>query len=203
MTDENLKLVPHCYRHPKVATYVSCSRCGRPICPDCMLEAPVGFQCMECFYPMGRGGSMRAPETLARAVPLAIGIALAWAIVLAALALIPARDILLSFFLDVTAYAGQRLIFPGTPNILLAGIAGGVTGWALWRLSGKAWNSRSALWGLCLGLAIPLLAAVAVFTAVTFGYAVIPGATLFAALRVLIAMAVSGLFGYLLASPPE
>jgi membrane associated rhomboid family serine protease len=40
--------VPVCYRHPGRETYVSCNRCGRPICPDCMTEAAVGFQCPEC-----------------------------------------------------------------------------------------------------------------------------------------------------------
>ncbi|RUP31418.1 MAG: rhomboid family intramembrane serine protease [Mycolicibacterium sp.] len=39
---------PTCYRHPNRPTYVSCSRCGRPICPDCMTAAAVGQQCPEC-----------------------------------------------------------------------------------------------------------------------------------------------------------
>ena len=39
---------PTCYRHPGRETYVRCSRCGRPICPDCMTSASVGFQCPEC-----------------------------------------------------------------------------------------------------------------------------------------------------------
>lgn len=38
----------HCYRHPNVATGVHCARCGRPICTECMIPAPVGYQCPEC-----------------------------------------------------------------------------------------------------------------------------------------------------------
>jgi membrane associated rhomboid family serine protease len=37
-----------CYRHPNESTRVHCTRCGRPICPECMIPAPVGFQCPAC-----------------------------------------------------------------------------------------------------------------------------------------------------------
>ena len=37
-----------CYRHPKRETGVSCSNCGRPICPDCMTSTSVGMRCPEC-----------------------------------------------------------------------------------------------------------------------------------------------------------
>lgn len=39
---------PACYRHPDRPTYVSCNRCGRPVCPDCMRNAAVGHQCVDC-----------------------------------------------------------------------------------------------------------------------------------------------------------
>jgi membrane associated rhomboid family serine protease len=35
----------YCYRHPDRETGVSCSECGRGICPDCMVFAPVGIRC--------------------------------------------------------------------------------------------------------------------------------------------------------------
>jgi membrane associated rhomboid family serine protease len=37
-----------CYRHPNRETGVSCSNCGRPICPECMTPTPVGMRCPEC-----------------------------------------------------------------------------------------------------------------------------------------------------------
>lgn len=40
--------VEFCYRHPRVQTGVHCTRCSRPICPDCMIEASVGYHCPEC-----------------------------------------------------------------------------------------------------------------------------------------------------------
>jgi membrane associated rhomboid family serine protease len=36
-----------CYRHPDRETGVSCSECGRGICPDCMTFGPVGIRCPE------------------------------------------------------------------------------------------------------------------------------------------------------------
>lgn len=38
-----------CYRHPDRETGVSCSSCGRPICPECMTPTPVGMRCPECM----------------------------------------------------------------------------------------------------------------------------------------------------------
>ncbi len=49
MSDANAtEAPPSCYRHPGRATYISCQRCGRPICPDCQNQAAVGVQCPEC-----------------------------------------------------------------------------------------------------------------------------------------------------------
>jgi len=37
-----------CAAHPDVETNLSCGRCGRPICPKCMVQAPVGPRCSGC-----------------------------------------------------------------------------------------------------------------------------------------------------------
>jgi len=39
---------PVCFRHPERETWIQCTRCQRPICPECMTAASVGYQCPEC-----------------------------------------------------------------------------------------------------------------------------------------------------------
>ncbi|MGW2555785.1 rhomboid family intramembrane serine protease [Streptomyces sp. NPDC001635] len=54
--------VTTCYRHPKVESHVRCTRCDRYICPDCMREAAVGHQCVECVREGAR--SIRQARTV-------------------------------------------------------------------------------------------------------------------------------------------
>ncbi|HEX5542004.1 MAG TPA: rhomboid family intramembrane serine protease [Micromonospora sp.] len=46
--NESPPAAPVCYRHTSRESWVRCTRCERPICPDCMNEASVGHQCPEC-----------------------------------------------------------------------------------------------------------------------------------------------------------
>jgi membrane associated rhomboid family serine protease len=53
----------YCYRHPDRETGVSCSECGRGICPDCMVFAPVGIRCPDhAGQPQGRGAQRVARQ---------------------------------------------------------------------------------------------------------------------------------------------
>lgn len=61
MTDQTVR----CYRHPDRETGIRCSRCERPICPECMVNASVGFHCPECVRDARRETQAAGPRTVA------------------------------------------------------------------------------------------------------------------------------------------
>src|SRR5437763_10852457 len=74
-----------CYRHPNRVTGASCTRCGRPICPDCMVEAPVGHHCVECVRNERRAirrpvwqRTLRTSGLVTRALIIANVVAFVW-----------------------------------------------------------------------------------------------------------------------------
>ncbi|MBA2566698.1 MAG: rhomboid family intramembrane serine protease [Thermoleophilaceae bacterium] len=52
-----------CYRHSDRETGVSCSSCGRPICPECMTATQVGMRCPECSRQRTQVRTMRSLES--------------------------------------------------------------------------------------------------------------------------------------------
>src|SRR6187431_3369572 len=65
-----------CYRHKDRETGVSCSNCGRPICPDCMTPTPVGMRCPECSQQKTQVRNLRSMnvEPIATYILLAINV---------------------------------------------------------------------------------------------------------------------------------
>ncbi|MEV6961997.1 rhomboid family intramembrane serine protease [Streptomyces sp. NPDC051207] len=116
--------LPTCYRHPERETGVRCTRCDRPICPDCMIDASVGFQCPECVrsgsgtgHPPGAsrprtlaGGTVTADRRLLTKILLGINVAV---------------------FIAVHAWSGLRYdlmligAWPPAPFSPTEGVAGG------------------------------------------------------------------------------
>src|SRR3990170_1328476 len=79
------RTVPHCYRHPDRETYISCQRCGRPICPECMNQAAVGFHCPQCVAegraPQAKvrtayGGAVRGAQNTVTLVLVGLNVAM-------------------------------------------------------------------------------------------------------------------------------
>lgn len=57
--------MPSCVRHPDRPTGLRCTRCDRPACPECLREASVGYQCVDCVNEGRR--TIRQPRTVAGA----------------------------------------------------------------------------------------------------------------------------------------
>lgn len=82
---------PTCYRHPDRETWIRCQRCERPICPDCMNSAAVGFQCPGCLKEGARstrqartpyGGTRAGDPRLTTFVLIGVNLAV-WLLVVA------------------------------------------------------------------------------------------------------------------------
>lgn len=61
--------MPTCHIHPDRETGRICTRCGRPACPDCLVDAPVGAHCRTCVresQPSGRQQLARQVRSLQR-----------------------------------------------------------------------------------------------------------------------------------------
>ena len=171
---------PTCYKHPSRETRLSCGRCGRPLCPDCVRHGPVGIRCEECLRPPKVEVTLAEPEK----VTTALGIAIAEAVVSIA----------------IIAALGMKLEFH-TPNLLISGIASGLVGWTIWRICGKSSNRRTAWWAFAIGLAIPLLATIVMLAPQWQELIHLPlKALLLIKLRVVVAMLISGLFAWLLST---
>lgn len=66
-----------CANHPGRLTMVTCSDCGKPLCPDCMIFSAVGIKCKECArMPRSARVTLR-PRKLALAALAGLATALA------------------------------------------------------------------------------------------------------------------------------
>ena len=78
------EVVPHCHWHPGVETRLYCSQCGKHVCTQCMVQAPVGIRCRE------HGKAVRMPtydvqptyyaKAIGVGVAVAIGGGLLWSL---------------------------------------------------------------------------------------------------------------------------
>jgi hypothetical protein len=210
---------PTCYRHPDRVTYLSCGRCGKPLCPDCSQHGPVGIRCEECLRPVGRmvaEAHLAAPEREGPALRVGALVATAGVVLSVVIALlqIPSAAMLSWWASEqgappeaiatinphaiIAEWIAAGAIIPG-PNLLAAMVIGGLVGWAVWRTVGGSSNKRTAWTAFLLGVAIPVLAALGIALAVTIAYgtpALFANPTFW--VRTLVATGLSSLFAWLL-----
>jgi hypothetical protein len=115
-----------CATHPDVETRLRCGKCGKPICPRCLVQTPVGARCRECaklyklpIYRLTPVFYLRAAGT---AVGLAIALGIAWGFI---------SHIISFFYLNL---------------LLAAGI-----GWVIGEITSMAVNRKRGLWLAVIG----------------------------------------------------
>ena len=82
MSTEHAPDTRTCRAHPGVETRLSCSNCGAPICPRCMVSTPVGQKCPECARQSSRARGTPTVPLLAKVFAAALATAAAGAAVL-------------------------------------------------------------------------------------------------------------------------
>ncbi len=90
-----------CATHPNIETALRCGKCGKPICPKCMVQTPVGARCPECAR-LYRLPTYRVPAAYyLRAAGAALGMAVLTGVLWGVL-----RGFLPFFFLNLALGAG-------------------------------------------------------------------------------------------------
>lgn len=157
--------VPTCYRHPGRESHIRCQRCGRPICPDCMRDAAVGFQCPECVAEGRRttrqartayGGLRPTNASITTIVLMALNVGV-WALIFAT-----GRETSRLFELFALNPAGQCAAegggyYPGVGGEALCATVpsthwvGGVVDGAYWQLMTSAFT-HVAIWHIAVNM---------------------------------------------------
>ena len=83
MTDETFN--NNCLRHPNVPSNLRCGRCGDLICPQCMIQSPVGARCPDCAIigqaPIFRANSRELTTTIILSAVSALVFGTAYALI--------------------------------------------------------------------------------------------------------------------------
>lgn len=97
----------YCATHSDVETELACGKCGRFICPRCMVQTPVGARCRDCAQLRRPPMYTLAPTSVARVAGTALGVGvavgLAWGL------LVPGLGFLGFFLLFLGMFAGYGM----------------------------------------------------------------------------------------------
>lgn len=158
-----------CATHPDVETNLRCGKCGKPICPRCMVQTPVGARCRDCArlykLPTYRVSPVYYLRAAGTALCMAVVVGLVWG-----------------------------LIANFVPFIVLNLIIAGGVGYAIGEVTGFAVNKKRGTWLAVIGaVAVTLSYAVSIFTLGAIPYGALAIVLDLAGLGVGIYMAVSRL----------
>jgi hypothetical protein len=129
-----------CAAHPDIETNLRCGKCGKPICPRCMVQTPVGARCRDCAklykLPTYRISSVFYFRAAGAALGMAIVAGLAW-----------------GFISNYLPYIYLNLL-------LAAGL-----GYAIGEVTGLAVNRKRGIWlAIIGGIAVALSYVIRVFS---------------------------------------
>jgi hypothetical protein len=105
MTADQTNITPTCVNHPGVETRLTCSSCGTPICPRCMVTTAVGQKCRDCARQSRHAKGTPEPALLGRAFGAGFAVA---AVGGAVLLFTPFLRILLAAALGLVVAAASR-----------------------------------------------------------------------------------------------
>ncbi|MFQ6121649.1 MAG: B-box zinc finger protein [Dehalococcoidales bacterium] len=70
-----------CATHPEIETNLRCGKCGKPICPKCLVQTPVGARCPDCAKLYKLPTYRVSAKYYLRAVGTALGMAIVCGVV--------------------------------------------------------------------------------------------------------------------------
>jgi len=129
-----------CAAHPDVETSLRCGKCGKPICPRCMVQTPVGARCRDCArlykLPTYRISAVYYLRAIGTALGIAIITGLIWGVI---------NNYVSFFYLNL---------------LLAAGV-----GYAIGEVTGLSVNRKRSPWLAAVGgIAVAVSYAVNIFT---------------------------------------
>ena len=112
MEDQSIKPSMFCYKHVSTTTNLTCVRCEKPICTQCMTRSPVGFRCIECAKPNPIPAYQINLFVLSKAF---LGTQLT-AIILGILLALLSRVIFFDLFMSIIVFSASSFLITGLIN---------------------------------------------------------------------------------------
>jgi len=97
----------YCATHPDVETELACGKCGKFICPRCMVQTPVGARCRDCAQlrrpPMYTLDTVSILRVFGAALGVGAAVGLLWGL------LVPGFGLLGFFLIFIGMFAGYGM----------------------------------------------------------------------------------------------